>query len=312
MKKELIYGCMGLGGDWDSNPLTKQDFIIAEKAIEVALEIGINFFDHADIYKLGKSEIVFGELLKNNSSLRNKIKLQSKAGICYHEGKEQSNIYNLSKQYILKQVDAILKRLHTDYLDVLLLHRPDPLLDPEEIADAFTTLQKSGKVGKFGVSNMSVSQIKLIQKHYNEPLVANQIQLSLGHSMVIEAGVLVNRINEINYTGVEGLLEYTQDNNMAIQAYSSLDGGRFTGSIELASVEDKKTIKLLNLLAEKYDTTSSAIVLAWLFKIPGNVQPIIGTSNTERIKACKDAIDINLSREDWYNLWIMARGKKIP
>ena len=311
-KKELIYGCMGLGGSWDNNPLTADDFKLAENAIEAALEAGITYFDHADIYTLGKAETVFGELLKNNSSLRAKIVLQSKAGICLHEGVLNSSIYDASSVYLTNQVDAILKRLHTDYLDVFMLHRPDALMNPEEVGATFNALKKAGKVKRFGVSNMSVSQIQAIQKYCDEPLVANQIQLSLGHSLVLDSGILVNVKNDLNFNGVESLLEYGQANKLAIQAYASLDGGRFTGNLSLAKDGDENTIKLLNELAEKYNTTAASVSLAWLFKVPGTIQPIIGSTNPKRIAACKDATSIDLSRLDWYNLWITARGERVP
>lgn len=311
-KKELIYGCMGLGGGWNNNSLGSDDFKQAENAIEAALEAGITYFDHADIYTIGKAELVFGQLLKAKPFLREKIILQSKAGIRYHEGLMNSSIYDLSKKYLLQQVDNILKRLQTDYLDVFMLHRPDPLMNPEEIADTFRNLKNSGKVKQFGVSNMTLHQIEFIQQQCDEPLVANQIQLSLGHSLLIDSGILANRVNIPDFNGVEGLLEYTQSNNLAIQAYSPLMGGRFSGNDNLASKEDKKTIDLVNQMAEKYNTTASSILLAWVMKIPGNIQPIIGTTNPQRIAECKDALTIDLSRLDWYNLWITARGEKIP
>ena len=303
---------MGLGGSWDNSPPSADDFRLAENVVEAALEAGINYFDHADIYTLGNAETVFGELLKNNSSLRTKIILQSKAGICLHEGVLNSSIYDSSGTYLTQQVEAILKRLHTDYLDVFMLHRPDALMNPKEVGATFNALKKAGKVKRFGVSNMSVSQIQAIQKYCDEPLVANQIQLSLGHSLVLDSGVLVNTKNEIDFNGVEGLLEYGQANKLSIQAYGSLDGGRFTGNVSLITDDDKNTITLINELAEKYNTTSASISLAWLFKIPGTIQPIIGSTNSKRIAACKDATTIDLSRLDWYNLWITARGEKLP
>ncbi len=310
-KKELIYGCMGLGGSWDDTPITSKDIMVAEKAVEAALEAGISYFDHANIYTLGKAEQVFGEVLKNNAGLRSRITLQSKAGICIREG-ANSNIYNASKDYLIQQVEQILNRLQINYLDVFMVHRPDPLMDPEEVADAFRTLKKAGKVKEFGLSNMSLHQINAIQQYCDDPLVANQIELSLAHSLVVDSGVLVNRSNRQDYNGVEGLTEYMQKHNMAIQAYSSLAGGRYTGNTNLTSEEDRETIVLLSQTAEKYNTTSAAILLAWLFKIPGTIQPIIGTTNPDRIMACKDAVNIELSREDWYNLWIAARGERIP
>lgn len=303
---------MGLGGDWNTNPPDASYVKKAAAAIDAALEVGISYFDHADIYTMGKAEIVFGKVLQQRPSLREKITIQSKAGIRYHEGVLNSSIYDLSKPYLLQQVDAILERLQTPYLDVFMLHRPDPLLNPEEIADTFRLLKKSGKVKQFGVSNMSLHQINFIQKYCDEPLVANQIQLSLGHSLLLDTGILVNRENKVNYNGVEGLLEYSQLNQLAIQAYSCLDGGRYTGNSSMAKDDDQKTILMIHQLAEKYDTTPTAILLAWLFKIPGTIEPIIGSSNPSRILACKDAVTIDLSREDWYNLWILARGVKVP
>lgn len=303
---------MGLGGAWNTDPLTAEDISIADAAIDAALEIGITYFDHADIYTLGKAETVFGKLLQNRPSLREKIVLQSKAGIRLKEGPMNSSIYDFSQKYLIQQVDVILKRLQTDYLDVFMLHRPDPLMHPAEVASTFRILKEAGKVKKFGLSNMSMHQISTIQQYCDEPLVANQIELSLAHSLVVDAGVMVNRDNTHDFNGVEGLLAYMQQHKMAIQAYSALAGGRYTGNTKLASKEDKKTTELINQTAEKYNTTSTSILLAWLFKIPGTIQPIVGTTNPDRIKACKDAIAIELSREDWYNLWINARREKLP
>ena len=312
MNKQLLYGCMGLGGDWESTAITNEDIQVAHKAIEAALEVGISYFDHADIYKAGKAEIVFGEVLKQQPSLRDKIVLQSKAGIRHHQAALKSNLYDASKSYLLKQVDAILDRLRTDYLDVFMVHRPDPLMHPEELAETFALLKERGKVKYFGVSNMSQRQIEFIQHYLKEPLVANQIQLSLGHTPVLDAGVLVNRINQVDYNGVDGLFEYAQMNNLAIQCWGSLDGGRFTGNYQLASKEDKKTIDYIEELAEKHRTTKESIVLAWLFRLPVMMQPIIGTKNPGRILACKDALSIDMSREEWYDLWILARANRLP
>lgn len=299
---------MGLGGNWETDSLTNEDMVVAENAVDVALEKGINYFDHADIYKGGKAERVFGNILKGNSSLRTKIILQSKAGIKHRE-LGNSSIYDLSKDYLIQQVDAILKRLQTDYLDVFLLHRPDPLMAPEEIAEVFRILKKQGKVKEFGVSNMSFHQIQFLQNFCDTPLITNQIQLSLGHPLLLETGILVNRVGNVSSNGVEGLLEFSRLNNLSLQAYSSLDSGRFTSN---NSNEDGPTKKLVRDLAEIYNTTREAIVLAWLFKIPGIVQPVIGTTNPDRIKASSKSLEIELSRKDWYNLWVTARGAKIP
>lgn len=311
-KKQLIYGCMNLGGGWDTNAITNNDIIEAEKAIETAVVNGITFFDHADIYKIGKSEQVFGKLLAQNSALRTKIIIQTKAGIRYHEGKLNSSIYDFSKAYLIQQVEKSLKQLHTDYLDVFMLHRPDILINPEELAETFSELKTSGKVNHFAVSNMSTPQIKHMQSYLDEPLLANQIQLSLGHTMLLDAEVSVNRYDKIVNTGVEDLLQYAQKQQMTIQVWGSLDNGRFTGNTFKQQEGDEKVIDFVQLLSEKYNVSKEAIVLAWLFKIPANIQPVIGTTNTKRIEACAQALTLELSREDWYNLWILKRDTKLP
>lgn len=311
-KHELIYGCMGLGGEWNDSPLTSEDQKEANAAIEAALEIGITTFDHADIYKLGKSEKVFGNFLKANKGLRSKIKVQSKAGIRYHQALYNSSYYDLSESYLLEKTDEILSRLQTDYLDAFLLHRPDVLMEPQEIASAFDKLKKTGRVKRFGVSNMSWQQIDQLKNCCDVPIEINQVQLSLGHSLPLETGVLVNKENKWDFNGVEGLLEYMQINDIEIQTWGSMDRGRYTGNEQLAGYQEKKVMALLRQLSEKYEVDPSALLLAWLFRIPGDLKPIIGTSDPRRIIACKEAAGIELSREDWYNMWIVSRGERLP
>ena len=311
--KSLIYGCMGLGGGWNRNPVTKADEKVAEMAIEAAMEIGISVFDHADIYNFGKAEEVFGRILKHRPSLRAEMVLQSKVGICRGKNPGDSSIYNLSKSYIVEQVDGILKRLQTDHLDVLLLHRPDVLMVAEEVAETLNLLWRKGKVNHFGVSNMSVSQVKNLQNCCDELLVANQLQLSLGHSLLLDLGVAVNtRLITVD-SGMQGMLEYCQEQDMVIQAWSSLDRGLYIDTPHGQLTEKQQaTAKLVAALAEKYVTTLTSILLAWLRMIPGNIQPIIGSTKPKRILACKDAISLNISHDDWYELWISARGEKLP
>lgn len=311
--RNLIFGCMGLGGGFNENPVTQEDTNQAAKAIETALESGIDTFDHADIYAFGKAESVFGNVLKDNPSLRDKMKLQSKTGIKIGHGPNGSSTYDLSKEYILAQVKGILKRLNTDYLDTFLLHRPDALMEVDEIAAAFQQLKQDGLVHDFGVSNMSVHQMVLLDLCLDEPLVTNQIQLSLGHSVLLDLGVTVNTAVAPRSSGLEGMLEYAQMNHMSLQTWGSLDGGLFTGKpVEDPNSTVGKTASLISELAEKHSTNVNAIALAWLFKIPGTIEPVIGTTNTERIKQCGEATRIELTREEWYNLWITARGNGLP
>lgn len=307
--RKIIYGCMGLGGSWDSSPLSLKDQKKADTVIEAALAAGITHFDHADIYTFGKAEQAFGNYLKKNSSLREKLFIQSKTGIVLNAGPLQSSIYNLSRAYVNSQVDKILKRLSVDYLDALLLHRPDPLTSMEELAETLRIVKESGKVKSFGVSNMSTSQIQLLQSHLDEPLSTNQIELSLSQSSLLDLEVWVNREESPKEAGLGGLLAYSQKQNLSLQAYSSLAQGRYG---KPSSLKDKEAAKLINELAEKYETTSSGILLAWLWKIPVNIQPVIGTTNPDRIRESVNAMKIDLSREDWYALWIMAKGVKLP
>lgn len=307
--RKLIYGCMGLGGSWDSSPLSVKDQKKADSIIEMAHSVGITHFDHADIYTFGKAEQAFGSYLKSHPSLRENLFIQSKTGIILHSGPLQSSTYNLSRDYINSQVDKILNRLSTDYLDALLLHRPDPLTSMEELAETLHILKDSGKVKSFGVSNMSTSQIQLLQSYLNETLITNQIELSLSHSNLLDLEVWVNREESPKETGLGGLLAYSQKHNLSLQAYSPLAQGRYS---KMSSFEDKETVKLIEELAEKYKTTSTGILLAWLWKIPANIHPVIGTTNINRIQESVDAMKVDLTREDWYALWIIAKGIQLP
>jgi predicted oxidoreductase len=312
-EKCMIFGCMGLGGGWNADPVTGDDEKKAAAAIHAAMEIGISTFDHADIYTFGKAEEVFGRVMKNDPGLRGKIILQSKTGIHLHQGPNNANTYNFSKKYILQQVGLMLKRLQTEYLDTLLLHRPDSLMNAAEVAETFHELKTQGLVRRFGVSNMSIHQIQLLQKYWTEPLAANQLQLSLGHSLALDIGVSVNTRLIPYDSGMQGMLEYCQLHDMTIQAYGPLDRGLYTdGHRDSHTEQQRNTARVVAETAERHGVTTSAIVLAWLLMIPGTVQPVIGTTNVDRIHACRDALAVRLTREEWYSLWITARGAHLP
>lgn len=187
----LIYGCMGLGGGWDRQPYGPAEIDAAEAAIVAALEVGVTAFDHADIYRHGKSEAVFGEVLARTPGLRERILLQTKCGIHLPEG-DRPGYYDLRGTHIRHSVEQSLTRLRTDVIDVLLLHRPDPLADPEDVAETLTALHREGLVRYFGVSNMAAAQIAYLQAHLDLPLIVNQLQMSLADRDWLEAGVLVN------------------------------------------------------------------------------------------------------------------------
>lgn len=311
----LALGCMGIGGSWDrSEPYTAEHVRQAEAAVEAALSAGITFFDHADIYTRGKAESVFGEILRRQPDLRGQIVIQSKVGIQLAEGDLPAR-FNFSKEHILPSVDGILERLGTDYLDILLLHRPDPLMEPDEIAEAFTRLKQSGKVRNFGVSNMNPGQIRFLQRSLPDPLVVNQLEMSLLRHDWIDHGIHVNQKAGLKNNFPDGLMELMQTEDIQIQAWGPLAQGRFSGRVsENASEAELKTAALVRQLAEENDTTPEAIVLGWLMKHPAKIQPVIGTINPDRIAACSDAVRQSelMTREQWYTLLVSARGIQMP
>lgn len=309
----LAFGCMGLGGGWNQDPITSEHIKQAHEAVESALSIGINFFDHADIYTLGKAEKVFGQVLKDKPGLRDQILIQSKCGIRFQESSGVPGRYDFSQEHIQRSVDDILQRLGVEYIDFLLLHRPDPLMDPEEVGQTISELKKSGKVRWFGVSNMSAGQIRLLQAYSDEPFIINQLELSLAKIGWLETGVLVNHQDAAGNIFPEDTLEYCQLENIQIQSWGSLAQGLFSGrSLDGQSDSVIQTAELVGQLAEQKQTTPEAIVLAWLLKHPAGIQPIVGTSNAKRILACKDAEHIDLTRDEWYTLYVSSRGRKLP
>lgn len=308
---EVLFGCMGLGGSWDTEPYGPADIDHAEAAITAALDAGISVFDHADIYRHGKSEAVFGEVLARTPGLRERITLQTKCGIRLAE-EDRPGMYDLRGETILRQAEKSLARLRTDVIDVLLLHRPDPLADPADIASALMSLHRQGLVRQFGVSNMSAAQITQLQSELGLPLVANQLEMSLHRRDWLEAGVLVNTPEAAALGFPLGTVEYCRANGVRLQAWGSLAQGRYTGRPE--SPAEEATARLVRTLAEHKDTTPEAIVLWWLQRHPAGIAPVIGTSQAARILACRDAVTRKpeLTHEEWYELWITARGAALP
>ena len=307
----LVYGCMGLGGTWDTQPYGPREIDAAQAAIEAALEIGITAFDHADIYRNGKSEAVFGEVLARTPGLRSRILLQTKCGIHLPDG-TAPGYYDLRAAHIVRSVEQSLTRLRTDVIDVLLLHRPDPLADPEEVAQALAALHRQGLVRHVGVSNMAAAQVAYLQAHLDLPLVVNQLQLSLAHRDWLEAGVLVNTRESGTLGFPLGTLEHCRRHRVGVQAWGPLAGGRFTGAPQSAA--DHATAEHVAALAQRHGTTPEAIVLWWLQRHPARIAPVIGTARPERIRACGDAVRRapELTHEQWYELWLTARGEPLP
>ncbi|BCW46490.1 aldo/keto reductase [Arthrobacter sp. StoSoilB5] len=310
----LIYGCMGLGGPWDGTSYGAAEIEQAAAVIEAAQGIGIELFDHADIYRSGKSEAVFGEVLARSQGLREKIQLQTKCGIRLGERGLDTH-YDLSREAILERVNGSLKRLQTDYVDILLLHRPDPLMDPREVADAVGQLMSEGKVRQLGVSNMSGAQIAFLQDCLEMPIIANQLEMSLLRRDWLESTVLVNHAEGVGYSFPHGTVELCMAKGIELQAYGSMAQGRYTGApSEEKSLAESATAEMLQRLAGEKGTTPESVLLGWLMRHPARISPVLGTTNPGRIAACTDAARIadSMSRAEWYGLWVAARGSNIP
>lgn len=306
----LVYGCMGLGGGWNKNPLSDADVKQAESVIHTALENGITVFDHADIYTFSKAEQAFGNVLRQHPSLREKMILQSKCAIRF-EDEIGPKRYDFSSQWITHSVDNILQRLGIEQLDVLLLHRPDPLMELSEVATTVEQLQQSGKIVHLGVSNMHGHQIEFLQSALDTPIVANQLEMSLAFRDWLEDGITTNSTENRNMGYAPGTLEYCMQNKVQLQAWGSLAQGKYTGG-HAEFEADVATAELVANMAKKYEVSAEAIVLGWLMRHPANIQPVIGTTNVQRIANCAEAASLSLSREDWYALLVAARGNELP
>ena len=276
----------------------------AERLVRTAIDAGANFFDHADVYGNGECEEIFAEAVQMSDAVREKIILQSKCGI------RQGVAFDFSKKHILEAVDGSLKRLRTDYLDVLLLHRPDALVEPEEVAEAFDILQGNGKVRNFGVSNQNPMQIKLLQKFVKQPIVANQLQLSAAYATMISQGLHVNMQDDPAVNRDGSILDFCRLNDITIQPWSPFQYG-FFGGVFLGDVKFPELNAKIDEIAKKYETSNTAITMAWLLRHPAKMQPVTGTMNPERLKECAKAADIALTREEWYEIYLAA-GNILP
>ena len=269
--------------------------------VDVALSQGANFFDHADIYGGGKSEEVFGKAVKSLN--REDIIIQTKCGI-------RKGMFDFSYEHIVSSVEGSLKRLGTDYIDVLLLHRPDALMEPEEVARAFDELKASGKVRHFGVSNQNPYQMQLLESCLDMPLCANQLQLSIMHSPMIQSGINVNMYNDSATNRDGGVLDYCRLNNITIQPWSPMQYGFFEGCF----VDNKKfpeLNKVLEAIGREYGVSKTTVAIAWLLRHPAKMQPVTGTTNLTRLTDCLKASEVTLTREQWYEIYLAA-GNVLP
>ncbi|GEB10611.1 aldo/keto reductase [Streptococcus equinus] len=277
-----------------------------EELIESALAVGINAFDIADCYGHGECEQILGEVLKRRPDLREKMWIQSKCGIRM----EEFTYFDFSKEHILEAVDGILERLNVDYIDSLLLHRPDALMEPAEIAEAFDILKAQGKVIDFGVSNQNPMMMELIKKDVKQPLVANQLQLSAAFTPSFDAGFHVNMKQDAGIVRDSSIFEYCRLNDVVIQAWSVLQFDYF-GGVFLGSEKYPELNRVLERLAEKYQVTPSAIAIAWVLRYPAQMQAVIGTTKSERVAQAAKAADIVLTRKEWYEIYLAA-GNDLP
>ena len=314
MRSRLIYGCMGLGGSWASGEYAAGDIDVAAAAVEAAIDAGITRFDHADIYRRGGAEAVFGEVLRRSPGLRERILLQGKVGIRL-SGPGTPGHYDLSAAAIRDGVAASIERLGVERLDVLLLHRPDPLAEPAEIAEAVTGLQRDGLIGAVGASNMSGAQLAALQEVLPTTLVANQLEMSLARHGFVDSTVLVNHPDSTGVDFPHGTLEHCRRHGMELQAWGSLAGGRYSGGpISHDDPTAAGTTAVVARIAADQGVSREAVVLGWLMRHPARISPVIGTTSPERIRACAEAVAVAaaMTRADWWELYVSARGRPVP
>ena len=277
-----------------------------EELVETALSVGINAFDLADIYGRGRCEELLGLVLKNRPDLREKMWIQSKCGIRI----EEFTYFDFSKDYIIKSVDGILQRLKIDHLDSLLLHRPDALMESDQVAEAFDLLYKQGKVRNFGVSNQNPMMMELLKKDVKQPLAVNQLQLSAAFTPGFESGFHVNMEDSQAAMRDGSIFEYCQLHDVVIQAWSVLQFGYFKGNF-VGNEKFQQLNQVLNRLALKYSVSPSAIAIAWVLRYPAKMQAVVGTTNPKHLREVSQAANFSLTRKEWYEIYLAA-GNNLP
>ena len=277
-----------------------------EELVATALSVGINAFDLADIYGRGRCEELLGLVLKNHPDLREKIWIQSKCGIRI----EEFTYFDFSKEYILESVDRILKRLQLDYLDSLLLHRPDALMEADQVAEAFDILHTSGKVRDFGVSNQNPMMMELLKKEVKQPLSINQLQLSAAFTPGFESGFHVNMEDSQAAMRDGSIFEYCKLHDVVIQAWSVLQFGYFKGNF-VGNEKFQALNQVLDRLAFKYGVTPSTIAISWILRYPAKIQAVVGTTNPKHLREVSQAANFSLTRKEWYEIYLAA-GNDLP
>ncbi|VRG86173.1 aldo/keto reductase family oxidoreductase [Streptococcus pneumoniae] len=277
-----------------------------DELVETALSVGINAFDLADIYGRGRCEELLGLVLKNRPDLREKMWIQSKCGIRI----EEFTYFDFSKDYIIKSVDGILQRLKIDHLDSLLLHRPDALMESDQVAEAFNLLYKQGKVRDFGVSNQNPMMMELLKKDVKQPLAVNQLQLSAAFTPGFESAFHVNMEDSQAAMRDGSIFEYCQLHDVVIQAWSVLQFGYFKGNF-VGNEKFQALNQVLDRLAIKYGVTSSTIAISWILRYPAKMQAVVGTTNPKHLREVSRAANFSLTRKEWYEIYLAA-GNNLP
>lgn len=277
-----------------------------EELVETALSVGINAFDLADIYGRGRCEELLGLVLKNRPDLREKMWIQSKCGIRI----EEFTYFDFSKDYIIKSVDGILQRLKIDHLDSLLLHRPDALMESDQVAEAFDLLYKQGKVRNFGVSNQNPMMMELLKKDVKQPLAVNQLQLSAAFTPGFESGFHVNMEDSQAAMRDGSIFEYCKLHDVVIQAWSVLQFGYFKGNF-VGNEKFQALNQVLDRLAFKYGVTPSTIAISWILRYPAKMQAVVGTTNPKHLREVSQAANFSLTRKEWYEIYLAA-GNNLP
>lgn len=292
---KIALGCMRIASKSEAE---------VEALVLAAMKEGINFFDHADIYGGGKSEAVFGSVLAKHPEVRKQIYIQSKCSIV------PGIRFDFSKEHILKSVAGSLERLQTDYLDVLLLHRPDALMDPKEVAEAFDQLYQEGKVKYFGVSNQTPYQIELLKKYCHQPIIINQLQFGPAHTGMIDSGIFANMVCKEGIDRDGGILDYCRLHDITIQAWSTIRADLSSDTF-IDNPAYPKLNTVLASLAEKYNVSKVAIVTAWILRHPAGIQPIAGTTSVKNMFDTSKGVDVHLTRDEWYAIYT-AEDKPLP
>ncbi len=295
--------------------MVRLDPAAATKVLEEVHDLGINFIDAADIYGNGESERIFGQALKQSKLNRDDFFIQSKGGIVLDPKRSSGELvfgqrYDFSKQHLIETVDGILQRMQIDYLDSFLLHRPDPLMDPAEVAAAFDELQAAGKVRHFGVSNFNPMQVEFLQSALSQRLMINQLQFGVMHTGPIQFGLHTNMQDDASVNHDGEIIEYSRLHHMTIQAWSPYQYGMFAGTF----IDNPKFPELnqkLQELADKYGVTKNAIATAWIIRHPAKMQVILGSMNPQHLAESCAGADVTLTRQEWYDVYFAA-GNDLP